>query len=100
MKIKPLNDMLVVKRIKSQDISKGGIIIPDIAKVKSAEGIVIAVGNGRILADGNKIPLGIKEEDRSDEWKWFSREDLEKNEEGLSESIKFYALKALEELGK
>jgi chaperonin GroES len=52
MKIRPLQDRIVVQRVEQQQTSKGGIIIPDTAKEKPIEGKVIAVGNGRVLKDG------------------------------------------------
>ncbi len=67
--IRPLQDRLIVKRVKEEETSKGGIIIPDSAKEKPAEGQVIAVGNGKVLNDGTLRtdtlrPLEIKAGDR------------------------------------
>ncbi len=64
MKIRPLHDRILVKRLEETTTTKGGIIIPDTAKEKPAEGTVIAVGNGRVLDDGKVIPLELKEGDR------------------------------------
>ena len=64
MKIRPLGDRILVQRIKEEDKTKGGIIIPDTAKEKPIEGEVIAVGNGKILEDGKVRPLDIKAGDR------------------------------------
>jgi chaperonin GroES len=64
MKIRPLHDRLIVKRIEEQEVKKGGIIIPDSAKEKPQEGKVIAVGNGKVSDDGKKIPLDVKAGDR------------------------------------
>jgi chaperonin GroES len=64
MKVKPLHDRLLVKRIEDKVRKKGGIIIPDSAKEKPMEGKVIAVGSGRVLDDGKKIPLEVKVGDR------------------------------------
>lgn len=64
MKIRPLHDRLVLKRIGDEDKTKGGIIIPDSAKEKPLEGEVIAVGNGKILEDGTVRPLDVKAGDR------------------------------------
>lgn len=64
MKIRPLHDRLVLKRIGEEDKTKGGIIIPDSAKEKPLEGEVIAVGNGKILEDGTVRPLDVKAGDR------------------------------------
>ena len=60
MKIRPLQDRIIVKRLEEQTTTKGGIIIPDTAKEKPAEGIIVAVGNGRVLEDGKVIPLELK----------------------------------------
>jgi chaperonin GroES len=60
MKIRPLHDRLVVRRIEEKETAKGGIIIPDTAKEKPQEGEVLAIGTGRILDDGKKLPLVVK----------------------------------------
>jgi len=64
MKIRPLQDRIVVKRLEGESKTKGGIIIPDSAKEKPIEGEVIAVGNGKVLEDGKVRPLDIKKGDR------------------------------------
>ena len=64
MKIRPLYDRIVVKRIEEQETIRGGIIIPDSAKEKPQEGEVIAVGNGKRLEDGKVVPLDVKVGDR------------------------------------
>ena len=64
MRIRPLQDRLVVSRIAEEEKTKGGIIIPDTAKEKPIEGKVVAVGNGRVLEDGNVRKLDIKAGDR------------------------------------
>ncbi len=64
MKIRPLQDRIIVKRVEEEEKTKGGIIIPDSAKEKPLEGKVIAVGNGKILEDGKVRPLDIKVNDR------------------------------------
>ncbi|MBU0987472.1 MAG: co-chaperone GroES [Proteobacteria bacterium] len=64
MKLRPLNDRILVKRVEEKEKTKGGIIIPDSAKEKPAEGIVIAVGSGRQNEDGKRIPLELKKGDR------------------------------------
>ena len=56
MKIRPLHDRILVKRIEEQEVRKGGIIVPDSAKEKPQEGKVIAAGNGKIGEDGKRIP--------------------------------------------
>jgi len=64
MKIRPLGDRLLVKRIEEEDKSKGGIIIPDSAKEKPQEGQVVAVGKGKMLDDGKMVALEVKAGDR------------------------------------
>jgi len=64
MKIKPLQDRIIVKRIEEEEKTKGGIIIPDSAKEKPMEGEVIAVGSGKVLDNGTKQALEVKEGDR------------------------------------
>ena len=62
--IRPLQDRVILKRVKEEEKSKGGIIIPDSAKEKPVEGKVIAVGNGKILEDGKVRKLEVKKGDR------------------------------------
>jgi chaperonin GroES len=64
MKIRPLQDRVIVKRVEEEQKTKGGIIIPDTAKEKPIEGDVIAVGNGKVLEDGKVRALDIKKGDR------------------------------------
>ena len=64
MKVRPLHDRLLVRRIEEKETAKGGIIIPDTAKEKPQEGEVIAVGNGKILDNGTKIALDVKVGDK------------------------------------
>jgi chaperonin GroES len=64
MKIRPLHDRVLIKRIAEQETVRGGIIIPDSAKEKPQEGEVVAVGNGKILENGQRVPLDVKEGDR------------------------------------
>ncbi len=64
MKIRPLQDRLLVQRIEEEEKTKGGIIIPDSAKEKPQEGLVKAVGNGKIGEDGKNQPLDVKKGDR------------------------------------
>ena len=64
MKIRPLQDRMVVKRLAEEEKTKGGIIIPDSAKEKPIEGEVIAVGNGKVADDGKQRPLDVKKGDR------------------------------------
>jgi len=64
VKIRPLQDRVIIKRIAEEEKSKGGIIIPDTAKEKPQEGKVIAVGKGKVNEDGKLIPLDVKVNDR------------------------------------
>jgi chaperonin GroES len=64
MKIRPLADRVVIKRTAEEEKTKGGIIIPDSAKEKPVEGLVVAVGSGKILKDGKSRPLDVKAGDR------------------------------------
>ena len=64
MKIRPLQDRVVIKRVEVEEKTKGGIIIPDAAKEKPVEGKVVAVGNGKALRDGSLRPLDVKVGDR------------------------------------
>lgn len=64
MKVKPLHDRVIVKRVEEDEKTKGGIIIPDTAKEKPGEGKIMAVGDGKIQEDGKKTPLEVKEGDR------------------------------------
>ena len=64
MKVRPLHDRIIVKRLEGEEKTKGGIIIPDTAKEKPIEGRVIAVGDGKIKEDGKKIPMEVKKGDR------------------------------------
>ncbi|HYT57567.1 MAG TPA: co-chaperone GroES [Verrucomicrobiae bacterium] len=63
MKIRPLQDRVIVKRIEEEEKSKGGIIIPDTAKEKPQEGKVVAVGKGKANEDGKITPLDVKVND-------------------------------------
>ena len=64
MGIRPLQDRIIVKRIDEEEMTKGGIIIPDTAKEKPQEGKVIAVGKGKVLDDGKIQPLDVKKGNR------------------------------------
>jgi chaperonin GroES len=64
MKIRPLQDRIIVKRVEEEEKTKGGIIIPDTAKEKPMEGKIIAVGKGKLLEDGKIHPLDVKVGDR------------------------------------
>ncbi len=64
VKVRPLHDRLLIKRIEEQETVKGGIIIPDTAKEKPQEGEVVAVGKGKVLEDGKVLPLDVQAGDR------------------------------------
>jgi len=64
MKLRPLQDRILVQRVEEETKTKGGIIIPDTAKEKPAEGKVVAVGNGKVGDDGKRVALEIKVDDR------------------------------------
>jgi len=64
MKVIPLHDRVLVKRLEAEETTKGGIIIPDTAKEKPQEAKVIAVGKGRVAEDGKVIPLDVKKGDK------------------------------------
>ena len=64
MNVRPLHDRLIIKRVEEKETVKGGIIIPDTAKEKPQEGKVLAVGNGKILENGTKVPLDVKVGDK------------------------------------
>jgi chaperonin GroES len=64
MKVTPLADRILVRRIEDKEVKRGGIIIPDTAKEKPQEGEVMAVGTGRLNEDGKRIPLEVKKGDK------------------------------------
>ena len=64
MKIRPLHDRVIVKRLEEERTSPGGIVIPDTAAEKPIQGKVVAVGKGKILEDGNVRPLDVKVGDK------------------------------------
>jgi chaperonin GroES len=64
MKVRPLADRILVKRVEPEEVVKGGIIIPDTAKEKPQEGKVVAVGPGRLGEDGKRMPMEVKKNDR------------------------------------
>lgn len=74
MKIRPLADRVVLKRVKEEEVTKGGIIIPDSAKEKPIEAEVVAVGAGKALKDGKVRPLEVKVGDRVIIGKWSGSE--------------------------
>ena len=64
MKLRPLQDRILVQRVKEEDKTKGGIFIPDTAREKPIEGKVIAAGNGKLSEEGKRIALEVKKRDR------------------------------------
>ena len=64
MKLRPLQDRILVQRVKEEEKTKGGIIIPDTAKEKPIEGKVIAAGKGKLSEEGKRIALEVKKGDR------------------------------------
>ena len=64
MKLKPLNDRVLVKRIEEGEEVRGGIVVPDTAKEKPQEGEVIAVGDGKVLESGERLEMAVKKGDR------------------------------------
>ena len=64
MKIRPLHDRVIVKRIEEEETTKGGIIIPDTAKEKPSEGKIVAVGKGKVLENGEVQALEVKKGDK------------------------------------
>ena len=64
MKIRPLHDRILVKRIEEEEVRRSGIIIPDTAKEKPQEGKVVAVGSGKLLENGQRVALDVKSGDR------------------------------------
>ena len=64
MTVTPLGDRVLVKRVAADDKTKGGIILPDTAKEKPREGIVVAVGKGKVLDNGSRQAMSVKEKDR------------------------------------
>jgi len=64
MNIKPLGDRVLIKQIDSEEVTKGGIVLPDTAKEKPQEGEVLAVGPGKMLDNGQRAPMEVKVGDR------------------------------------
>ena len=63
-KIKPLGDQILIRRLEAQGVTKGGIVLPESAKEKPKEGVVLALGDGRLLESGERKPFQVKLEDR------------------------------------
>ncbi len=63
-KIKPLNDHVLIRRVEAEEVTKGGIVLPETAKEKPREGIVLAIGDGKLLENGERLEFQVKKEDR------------------------------------
>ena len=74
MKVRPLHDRILVKRIEEKEQKVGGIIVPDSAKEKPTEAEVVAVGSGRVLESGARLPLAVKAGDKVLIGKWSGTE--------------------------
>lgn len=83
MKVKPLGDRVLVKPTAGEEKTKGGIVLPDTAKEKPQEGIVIAIGTGKLLENGQRVPLEVKEGDKIIFSKFAGTEIKIENEEHL-----------------
>jgi len=64
LSIRPLNEKIVVKRVEAEEKTKGGIVLPDTAKEKPKEGVVVSLGNGKLLESGERAKFQVKEKDR------------------------------------
>lgn len=64
MNIKPLYDQVVIKRLEDLETTESGIVIPDTAKEKPSQGVVVAVGDGKLMSNGSLHPLMVKEGDK------------------------------------
>lgn len=62
--LRPLNDKIVVRRVEAEEKTKGGIVLPDTAKEKPKEGVVVALGTGKLLDSGERASFQVKEKDR------------------------------------
>jgi chaperonin GroES len=83
MNLKPLGDRVIVKPIVKEEVTKGGIVLPDTAKEKPQEGEIVAVGPGKLAEDGKRIEMDVKKGDRviyakysGTEWKYENQEYL------------------------
>jgi len=83
VKIKPLHDRVLVRRLEEKEVKKGGIIIPDTAKEKPQEGEIIAVGPGKVGDDGKRLPMDVKVGDKILFGKYSGSEVKLKDEEFL-----------------
>jgi len=84
MNVLPLRDLVIVKREKAEEVSKGGIIIPQTAQKKSIFGIVVAIGKGRYLENGARVEPEVKKDDRVLIQEWVGQEiQLDDGEIGL-----------------
>jgi chaperonin GroES len=63
-KLRPLNDKVLVKRLEAEEVTKGGIVLPDTAREKPKEGRIVALGDGKLLDDGKRAPFQVEKGDR------------------------------------
>jgi len=83
MNVRPLQDRVLVKRVEQEQKTTGGIIIPDSAKEKPAEGVIVSVGSGKVLNNGEKVAVSVKKGDRILFGKYAGTEIKINNEEHL-----------------
>ena len=83
MRVEPLGDKVVVKRLEAEDKTAGGIVLPDSARDKPAQGRVLSVGDGRMLPSGERVPHQVSEGDRVVFSRWAGTEVVVDNEEVL-----------------
>ena len=83
MKMVPMGEKVILRQIEAEEVTSGGIILPDAAKEKPSQGKVLAVGDGRLLEDGTRIPLQVSEGDRVIYEKYFGCKIILDQEEYL-----------------
>ena len=83
MKLIPLNDKIIVKRLEAEEKTAGGIVLPDAAKEKPRQGKVLSVGDGKLLSSGKRLPFSVKEGNRVLFSSWAGSEVKVGNEEYL-----------------
>jgi chaperonin GroES len=64
MKLTPLGENVIVERVEAKETTEGGIVLPDASRQRPAEGVILSVGDGRLLEDGTRHPLQVREGDR------------------------------------
>jgi len=83
MKMVPMGEKVILRQIEAEEVTSGGIILPDAAKEKPSQGKVLAVGDGRLLEDGTRVPLQVSEGDRVIYEKYFGCKIILDQEEYL-----------------